>query len=152
MIFVERNYNPLLVNLVKAPAAGGAGLDRNWPPWMRIKVFPGQAAAGPSQHYEEISSISAPAEMAARLRCELLIKNLTLHYNCQFCLCFNFILIRNPSDASKCVQMGCKNNFILFKNVLVWLFIITWSSLHEMYVEETCRSYSIVGRHPCTNW
>ena len=42
MIFVRQNYDPFLVNLVKALAAGGAGLGR--PPWMRIKVFPGRAA------------------------------------------------------------------------------------------------------------
>ena len=34
MIFVECNYEPLLVNLVKALAARGADLSRGRPPWL----------------------------------------------------------------------------------------------------------------------
>ena len=45
--FVEQTYDPFLVNLVKALAAGGAGLGR--PPWMRIKDFPGRPAVVPSR-------------------------------------------------------------------------------------------------------
>ena len=74
MIFVERNYDPFLVNLVKALAAGGAGLGRGRPPWMRIKVFPGRAAVVPSRQEEEIASRSPPPEMATGWRYGLLIK------------------------------------------------------------------------------
>ena len=49
VIFVERNYDHFLLNLVKAVTAGGAGLGRGQPPWMPIKVFPGRAAAVPSR-------------------------------------------------------------------------------------------------------
>ena len=37
VIFVEQNYDPLRVNLVKALAAGGEGLGQ--PPWMRSKLI-----------------------------------------------------------------------------------------------------------------
>ena len=96
VIFVERNYDSFLLTIVIVLAAGGAGLGRGWPPWMRIKVFPGRTAAVPSRQLEEIVSRLPPAEMAARWRCGLITKYLKPHYNSQFCLHFNFCFDQDP--------------------------------------------------------
>ena len=79
MIFVAQNFNLFLANLVTVLSAEGAGLGhgRSRPLWMRIKVFPGQAAAVPHHPYEEIASRSPPAEIAARWHFGLPIKNWT---------------------------------------------------------------------------
>ena len=51
---------------------------------------------GSCRKFEEILSRSPPAEMAAIWRCGLLIKNLTPHYEGQFCVSFNFCFDQEP--------------------------------------------------------
>ena len=49
-------------------------------------------------------------KVAARWRYRLPIKNVTAHYNSQFCDSINFVLFRKPENASKRVWIGPKCN------------------------------------------
>ena len=57
------------------------------------------------------------AKIAARLRYRLPIKNLTPHYNSQFC--DSLVLIRKPADVYKKVYMGPKHNLVNVKHFWV---------------------------------
>ena len=48
----------------------------------------------------------SPPEISARCHYRLSIKNLTAHYNSQFCVSFNFLLRKKPENASKHVWIG----------------------------------------------
>ena len=80
------------------------------------------------------------AQIAARWRYRLPIKNLTLHYNSQFCVIFNFCID---------VYMGPKQNLVNSNINGGVFFIKSRSSSHQLYAWNRCNGNPISTFLPC---
>ena len=75
----------------------------------------------------------SPAEITARWRYRPPIKNLTSHYDSQFCVSFHCCFLKEAQQRLWTCLNGAENNLVHFKSLLECLLIKSWSSFQHLY-------------------
>ena len=106
-------FNLYLLSLNKTYIATGA--DRSGPiQWKYIFTVGSFELETFSQALEVWTQVCKPAEIAARWRCGLPIKNLRTHNNLQFCVSFNFSFQEEPQMSINVLKCGQQIIYVLY--------------------------------------